>query len=49
MRRFPSSLLNVAFDGPDIREERLYHLFRVSEQHTIKFPPSQLKSLTAVR
>ncbi|KAJ7105752.1 RNA12 protein-domain-containing protein [Mycena crocata] len=28
MRRYPSSFVNVTFDGPDIREERLYHLFR---------------------
>ncbi|KAJ6606606.1 RNA12 protein-domain-containing protein [Mycena vulgaris] len=28
MWRFPSSILNIAFDGPDIREERLYNLLR---------------------
>ncbi|KAF7338610.1 Mitochondrial escape protein 2 [Mycena venus] len=28
MRRFPSNLVNVAFDGPDVREERLYELLR---------------------
>ncbi|KAJ7756804.1 RNA12 protein-domain-containing protein [Mycena maculata] len=26
--RFPSPILNIAFDGPDVREERLYHLLR---------------------
>ncbi|KAJ7871518.1 RNA12 protein-domain-containing protein [Mycena olivaceomarginata] len=28
MRRFPSTFVNVSFDGPDIREERLYQLLR---------------------
>ncbi|KAJ6618269.1 RNA12 protein-domain-containing protein [Mycena sp. CBHHK59/15] len=26
--RFPSHILNVSFDGPDIRQERLYQIFR---------------------
>ncbi|KAJ7684746.1 RNA12 protein-domain-containing protein, partial [Mycena polygramma] len=28
MRRYPSAVVNVAFDGPDVREERLYELLR---------------------
>ncbi|KAF8184984.1 RNA12 protein-domain-containing protein [Mycena galopus ATCC 62051] len=28
MRRFPSTFVNITFDGPDIREERLYELLR---------------------
>ncbi|KAJ6500400.1 RNA12 protein-domain-containing protein [Mycena sanguinolenta] len=28
MRRFPSTYMNVTFEGPDIREERLYEILR---------------------
>ncbi|KAI6043026.1 RNA12 protein-domain-containing protein [Pisolithus marmoratus] len=28
MNRYPSTMVKVAFDGPDIREEALYHLYR---------------------
>ncbi|KAL4065316.1 RNA12 protein-domain-containing protein [Scleroderma citrinum] len=28
MNRYPSTIVKVAFDGPDIHEEALYHLFR---------------------
>ncbi|KAI6116935.1 RNA12 protein-domain-containing protein [Pisolithus croceorrhizus] len=28
MNRYPSTLVKVAFEGPDIREETLYHLYR---------------------
>ncbi|KAJ7093140.1 RNA12 protein-domain-containing protein [Mycena epipterygia] len=47
--RFPSSHLNVTFEGPDIREERLYHLLRPYGQiEDIKapnpVPPGTLRS-----
>ena len=29
MNRYPSTVVKVAFDGPDIHEEALFHLFRV--------------------
>ncbi|KAI6151037.1 RNA12 protein-domain-containing protein [Pisolithus tinctorius] len=28
MNRYPSTMVKVAFEGPDIREEALYHLYR---------------------
>jgi hypothetical protein len=30
MNRFPSNRLRVEFDGPDVSQEMLYTLFRVS-------------------
>ncbi|KAF7359414.1 Mitochondrial escape protein 2 [Mycena sanguinolenta] len=39
MRRFPSTYMNVAFEGPDIREERLYEILRPYGQiHDIEAP-----------
>lgn len=29
LNRFPSPILRVAFEGPDIQEQKLYHLLRV--------------------
>jgi hypothetical protein len=31
MHRFALNMLKVTFDGPDVREESLYKLFRVRE------------------
>lgn len=31
MNRFPSNRLRVEFDGPDVSQEMLYTLFRVSQ------------------
>ncbi|KAJ7197249.1 RNA12 protein-domain-containing protein [Mycena pura] len=49
MWRFPTQFVNVAFEGPDIREERLYHLFRpygviIDIQQPTSFPAGTLRS-----
>ncbi|KAJ7929322.1 RNA12 protein-domain-containing protein [Mycena leptocephala] len=48
MRRFPSSFLHVTFlDGPDIREERLYDLFRpCGKIRDIREPPTPVPAGT---
>ncbi|KAF7365492.1 Mitochondrial escape protein 2 [Mycena venus] len=51
MRRFPSNFVNVVFEGPDIREERLYELFRpygkiVEIMKPVPVPPGDLRSAT---
>ncbi len=30
MNRYPSPIVKVAFDGPDVRDESLYNILRVS-------------------
>ncbi|KAJ7134886.1 RNA12 protein-domain-containing protein [Mycena epipterygia] len=49
MWRFPSSHLNITFEGPDIREEQLYRLFRpygqIEDIHAPNpVPPGTLRS-----
>ena len=40
MNRFPSNRLRVEFDGPDVSQEMLYTLFRVSDASRAKLKPA---------
>jgi hypothetical protein len=48
MGRFASSFLSVAFDGPDIRDEQLYELLRVSPANYSSAAPTECLSLLAL-
>ena len=40
MNRYASGIVKVAFEGPDLSEEALYHLFRVSIMGLVPRPPA---------